>query len=65
MWEWGCTISNSARMSGDIWDSFDQPSDGCPCGPDEFYCQKFPGYQCSVLNILGKASYIAGRSGPG
>lgn len=65
VWEWGCTISNSARMSGDIWDSYNQPSNGCPCGPDEFYCQKFPGYQCSVMNILGKASYIAGRSGPG
>ncbi|ETN38773.1 uncharacterized protein HMPREF1541_06811 [Cyphellophora europaea CBS 101466] len=64
VWEWGCTISNSARMSGDS-NSFDQPSNGCPCDADEFYCQKFPGYQCSVLNILGKASYIAGRSGPG
>lgn len=63
-WEWASTISNSARMSGDIFDSFDRPSTSCPCGPDEYYCQ-LPGYGCSVLNILSKASHIVSKNQPG
>ena len=63
-WEWASTIANSARMSGDIYDSWDQPATACPCGPDEYYCQ-LPGYQCSVLNILGKASHIVSKNMPG
>jgi alpha-galactosidase len=40
------------------------PSTSCPCGPDEYYCE-LPGYGCSVLNILGKASYITSKNQPG
>lgn len=63
-WEWASTIANSARISGDIFDSFNRPTAGCPCGPDEYYCQ-IPGYSCSVMNILGKASYITSKNQPG
>lgn len=63
-WEWASTISNSARISGDIYDTYDRPSAGCPCGPDEYYCE-LPGYSCSVMNILGKASYITSKNQPG
>lgn len=63
-WEWASTIANSARISGDIYDSFNRPSSGCPCGPDEYYCE-LPGYGCSVMNILGKASYITSKNQPG
>lgn len=63
-WEWASTIANSARMSGDIYDLFDRPSTSCPCGPDEYYCE-LPGYGCSVLNILGKASHIVSKNQPG
>lgn len=63
-WEWASTISNSARMSGDIADTFDMPTTSCPCGPDEYYCQ-LPGYGCSVVNILGKASHIVSKNQPG
>ena len=63
-WEWASTISNSARMSGDINDFFTRPTATCPCGPDEYYCQ-LPGYGCSVWNILGKASHITSKNQPG
>lgn len=63
-WEWASTISNSARMSGDIADTFNRPTTSCPCGPDEYYCQ-LPGYGCSVVNILGKASHIVSKNQPG
>lgn len=35
-WEWASTIANSARISGDITDSFTQPTAGCPCSQDEY-----------------------------
>ena len=63
-WEWASTIANSARMSGDIFDSFNMPTTSCPCGPDDYYCE-LPGYGCSVLNILGKASHIVSKAQPG
>ena len=63
-WEWASTISNSARISGDIYDSFLVPSTSCPCSASEYYCQ-LPGYGCSVMNILGKASFITSKNQPG
>jgi alpha-galactosidase len=39
-------------------------SNACPCGPDEYYCE-LPGYGCSVMNILGKASYIRSKTQSG
>lgn len=29
-WNWGTTISNSWRITGDVYDSFDRPDDRCP-----------------------------------
>jgi alpha-galactosidase len=63
-WEWASTIANSARISGDIFDSFSQPTTSCPCGPNEYYCE-LPGYACSVMNILGKAAPIRSKNQPG
>ena len=45
--EWASTIANSARMSGDIQDSFTKSSNACPCGPDGYYCE-LPGDGCVV-----------------
>ncbi|KIW72254.1 hypothetical protein PV04_00461 [Phialophora macrospora] len=63
-WEWASTIANSARISGDIQDSFSMPTTSCPCGPDDYYCE-IPGYGCSVMNILGKASFIRSKNQAG
>lgn len=63
-WEWASTITNAARMSGDIHDSYAIDAITCPCGPDEFYCQ-LPGYQCSMMNILGKAAAMTSKNQPG
>lgn len=60
-WEWASTIANSARISGDIQDSYSMPTTSCPCGNDEYYCQ-LPGYGCNMMNILGKASHITSKS---
>lgn len=52
-------------MSGDITDSYDRPDDRCPCdGPDAFDCA-LPGFHCSTLNILNKASFITSKAQPG
>ncbi len=51
-------------MPGDIMDTYSMPSTSCPCGPDDYYCQ-LPGYGCSVINILGKASHITSKNQPG
>ena len=29
-WNWGSTIANSWRISGDVYDSWDQPDSRCP-----------------------------------
>lgn len=62
--EWASTIANSARISGDIQDSFSMPTASCPCGPDDYYCE-LPGYACSVMNILGKAASIRSKNQAG
>ncbi|KAF2089790.1 glycoside hydrolase family 27 protein [Saccharata proteae CBS 121410] len=60
--DWAYTISNSYRMSGDIYDSFSRPDSRCPCTSTP--CA-WPGYHCSVMNILNKMAPIASRSQPG
>lgn len=37
IWQWGSTIANSWRATGDIYDSFDEPDVRCPCTGDEGY----------------------------
>lgn len=61
-YDWAYTIANSYRMSGDIYDSFQRPDDRCPC--TETPCN-WPGYHCSVMNILNKMAPIVSRSQPG
>jgi alpha-galactosidase len=62
-YDWAYTISNSYRMSGDIYDSFNRPDSRCPC-TDTIGCP-WPGFHCSVMNILNKMAPIVSRSQPG
>ncbi|KAK7701443.1 hypothetical protein SLS57_011728 [Botryosphaeria dothidea] len=61
-YDWAYTISNSYRMSGDIYDSFQRPDARCPCVDTP--CN-WPGFHCSVMNILNKMAPIVSRSQPG
>ncbi|KAK7991485.1 glycoside hydrolase family 27 protein [Apiospora saccharicola] len=64
---WGMSISNSWRISGDIYDSFTRPDDLCGCDPNVLsdpYCIA-PGTHCSVLFIINRIAAIADRSIPG
>jgi alpha-galactosidase len=62
-YDWVYAISNSYRMSGDVYDSFTRPDSRCPC-IETIGCQ-WPGFHCSVLNILNKMAAIQSRSQPG
>lgn len=53
VWNWGSTISNSWRVTGDIYDLFDRYDDNCPC--ETFDCDSLQGHMCSMTNILEKA----------
>ncbi|KAH8846523.1 hypothetical protein MCOR21_008158 [Pyricularia oryzae] len=61
-YDWAYTIANSYRMSGDIYDSFQRPDSRCPC--TETPCN-WPGFHCSVMNILNKMAPITSRTQPG
>jgi len=64
-WNWGSTVANSWRISGDVYDSWDQPDSRCPCdGADAWNCG-LPGFHCSVTNIMNKASFITSKAQPG
>jgi alpha-galactosidase len=61
------SISNSWRITGDIYDSFSRPDDLCGCNtvaPGDVNCVA-PGTHCSVLFILNKVAPFADRSIPG
>ena len=61
------SISNSWRITGDIYDSFTRPDDLCGCNslaPGDVNCVA-PGTHCSVLFILNKVAPFADRSIPG
>ncbi|KAI9754610.1 MAG: GTP cyclohydrolase II [Chaenotheca gracillima] len=64
-WKWAQTISNSWRMSGDVFDYFDRADPRCPCSGDEGYNCALPGFHCSVMNILNKLSSFADKGIPG
>ena len=53
VWDWGSTLANSWRISGDIYDNFDRYDDRCPC--ETYECPGLQGYSCSINNILEKA----------
>jgi alpha-galactosidase len=58
--DWAYSISNSYRMSGDIYDSFNRPDARCPC-TEAIGCT-WPGFHCSVMNILNKMASIQSRT---
>ena len=63
--QWGMSIANSWRMSGDIYDSFSRPDDLCSCtDASDPHCIA-PGSHCSVLNIMNKVAAFADRGQPG
>jgi alpha-galactosidase len=64
-WNWGSTIANSWRISGDIYDNWDHPDARCPCDGDNAYNCALPGFHCSVTNIMNKASFIPSKAQPG
>ncbi|KAG9239360.1 glycoside hydrolase family 27 protein [Amylocarpus encephaloides] len=64
-WNWGSTIANSWRISGDIFDNWDEYDARCPCeGPDAWNCE-LPGFHCSVTNIFSKVAFIVSKAQPG
>lgn len=63
--QWGPSIANSWRISGDIYDSFARPDDLCGCGdPTDPHCVA-PGTHCSVLAIVNKVAPYIDRGLPG
>ncbi|MBE7180133.1 MAG: hypothetical protein INR71_02810 [Terriglobus roseus] len=62
-YDWAYTISNSGRMSGDIYDSFKRADSRCPC--EETIGCAWPGFHCSVMNILNKMAAITSRTQSG
>ena len=60
--DWAYSIANSGRMSGDIYDSFNRPDDACPCTTNP--CN-WPGFHCSVMNIIEKMAPIQSRTTSG
>lgn len=60
--DWAYTISNSARLSGDIYDQFNRPDSACPCETNP--CS-WPGFHCSVMNILEKLAPVYSRTASG
>lgn len=64
-WNWGSTIANSWRITGDVFDDWDTYDVRCPCdGPNAFNCE-LPGFHCSVTNIMNKASFVVSKPGRG
>lgn len=63
--QWGMSIANSWRMSGDIYDMFTRPDDLCSCvQASDPHCIA-PGTHCSVLNIINRVSTFVDRGQPG
>ncbi|KAH7321917.1 glycoside hydrolase family 27 protein [Rhexocercosporidium sp. MPI-PUGE-AT-0058] len=64
-WNWGATIANSWRTSGDVFDYWDTHDARCPCeGADSWNCG-LPGFHCSITNIMNKAAFIVSKAQPG
>lgn len=64
-WNWAALIANSWRISGDVFDTFDQPNVNCPCHDEQVLDCKFTGYYCSIMNVLNKAAFVLQRSQAG
>ncbi|KAF2858229.1 glycoside hydrolase family 27 protein [Piedraia hortae CBS 480.64] len=64
-WDWAYLIANAWRATGDIIDSFDRPDVRCPCEEKDGIDCAFPGFHCSVMNIINKVTWFVHRSQPG
>ena len=64
-YDWAYMIANSWRATGDIIDSFDRPDVRCPCEEKEGANCYWPGFHCSVMNIINKMVWTIQRSQPG
>lgn len=62
MRNWSSQLSNSWRISGDIYDNFDRYNVICPC--ESYDCFGLQGYMCSMVNILEKAVPLGQKAGP-
>jgi len=62
-WNWGATIANSWRISGDIIDNFKRFDERCPC-TSMLDC-KLPGYYCSITRIIDFAAPLSSKGGVG
>lgn len=60
--DWAYMISNSYRISGDVFDSFDRVDPRCPCSEKEGMDCPFQGYHCSVMNIINKVPWFIARN---
>lgn len=61
-WNFGTTIFNSWRISGDITNSFNRPDDRCPCDSMiEGNCL-LPGFHCSIEKILNYAAPLGQKA---
>ncbi|OCK81502.1 glycoside hydrolase family 27 protein [Lepidopterella palustris CBS 459.81] len=58
--DWAYGIANSGRMSGDVSDTFNRPDSRCPC-TESIGCS-WPGFHCSIMNILNKMAAVQSRT---
>lgn len=63
--DWAYMIANSFRATGDVYDSFDRPDVRCPCDEKAGADCYWPGFHCSVMNIINKMVWTIQRSQPG
>nr|3A5V_A Chain A, Alpha-galactosidase [Umbelopsis vinacea] len=61
-WNFASTISNSWRISGDVYDNFNRPDPACPCTT---YDCVLAGFRCSVMNIINKAVAVSQKARSG
>ncbi|KAK2789845.1 hypothetical protein FQN53_001208 [Emmonsiellopsis sp. PD_33] len=64
-WNWGPTIANSWRTTGDLFLNFDRDTPECPCAELDGLDCKLPGFRCSVMNVINKAVYYPSKAFPG
>ncbi|CAO1638795.1 unnamed protein product [Sympodiomycopsis kandeliae] len=61
-WNFGTTIFNSWRISGDITNSFNREDERCPCDSMIQGSCNLPGYHCSIEKILNYAAPLSQKS---
>ena len=64
-YDWAYQIANSWRATGDVFDAFDRADVRCPCTEKEGADCDWPGFHCSIMNIINKMVWTIQRSQPG